>query len=177
MTHLTEDIMILLMEIGRSCEGIIRIPGNKPTILALKTKLDAGQEITEGDPYDLASVLKLYLSELPDSVIPESVYLKVAEMNFESPDTPPVLTRILRSELPKHNWYLLDLCCKFFCEVCNNTEITKMLPSNIGISIGPTLCLSQKLRDDINTLIVGVKHAAALLACIVSNAKTIFNWK
>lgn len=177
MTHLTEDILMLLMDTGTTSEGIIRIPGNKPQVMAMKTKLDAGEEITEGDPYDLAGLLKLYLAELPDSLIPENIYLKLAELNFENPATVQFLTDTLRNEMPIHNWNLLESCCKFFCELVKNTEVTKMLPSNIGISIGPSVCLSPKLRDDTMAFMVGTKCSASLLACIVSNAVTIFNWK
>jgi len=174
--HLTEDILMLLMETGTTCEGIIRIPGNRPQVLAMKKKADAGQEITEGDPYDLAGLLKMYLTELPDSLIPESIYLKVAEMNFESPETVTILSNILKKEMPAPNWNLLGSCCKFFCELCNNTDTTKMLPSNIAISIGPSICLSQRIRDDTTAFIVGTKFSAALLYCIVSNARTLFGW-
>jgi len=177
LTHLTEDILMLLMETGITSEGIIRIPGSKPLVLAMKEKLDAGFEVTEGDPYDLAGLLKLYLAELPDSLIPESIYLKVSEMNFESPETAPILANILRTEMPEQNWNLLESCCKFFCELCRNTEITKMLPLNIGISIGPTVCLSQKLRNDTMAFMAGTKFSAALLSCIITNATTIFNWQ
>jgi len=177
--HLGEYLIMLLLENGTTSEGIIRIPGNKPQVMALRNKLESGQDITEdADPYDIAGVLKLYLSELPDSLIPETVYLKLTDLNFDSPSSISTLTKVLQSDImPKHNMELLELCCKYFCELVKNTEITKMLPINLAISIGPTICLSPKLRNDTMAFMQGTKTSAALLSCLISNAKTIFKWK
>jgi hypothetical protein len=69
---------------------------------------------------------------------------------------------------------LLTLCCRFFCELSKNSEATKMTPDNIGISIGPTLMLSPKIRNDPNAFIGASNKAPAILAYCVANFDALF---
>jgi RhoGAP domain len=61
--------------VGLDQEGIFRISGNLRTIEQLKTAFDNGSEVNfEEDEVDImavAGLLKLFLRELPDSLIPE----------------------------------------------------------------------------------------------------------
>uniref|UniRef100_A0A6B2KYK8 Rho-GAP domain-containing protein n=1 Tax=Arcella intermedia TaxID=1963864 RepID=A0A6B2KYK8_9EUKA len=178
VNHLVDDIVTQLLQgDGTISEGIIRIPGNKPQIMDLKAHLDSGRELAgEYDPYDLAGVLKLYLAELPDSLVPQSIYLKLTDFDYDDPQVFNSIAPILK-EMPADNMGVLSKICQFFYELCQNTQITKMAPENIGISIGPTVCLSPALRNDTMAFMVGTKVSATLLSLMVKNAPSFFDWK
>jgi len=177
VVHLTEDLVMHLLSTGATSEGIIRIPGNRQQVIALRQLLDSGKEVPESeDPYDLAGVLKLYLSELPDSLIPEVVYIKITDLisedNFSDPVIIAKVLQILK-EIPKENMDVLECCCRYFVALCKNTE-TKMSPDNIGISIGPTICMSKALQENPAAFMFGTKTSALLLSFVVRNYETIF---
>eukprot|EP01126_Amoeba_proteus_P056956 TRINITY_DN7218_c0_g1_i4.p1 TRINITY_DN7218_c0_g1~~TRINITY_DN7218_c0_g1_i4.p1 ORF type:complete len:136 (-),score=26.80 TRINITY_DN7218_c0_g1_i4:157-564(-) len=129
------------------------------------------------DPYDSAGLLKLYLVELPDSLIPYEFYqrLKNIDITEETPSNQTVEEyKETLQDLPPENLKILSLCCEFFHLLSSNTETTMMTPDNIGISIGPTILLSPKLREDPMTFMSGSNLAARILAFIVRQKDILF---
>lgn len=61
---------------GTKSEGIFRIPGDSDSVSELKLRIDKGYYTLDGfdDPTVLASLLKLWLRELCDPLIPEELY-------------------------------------------------------------------------------------------------------
>lgn len=65
---------MLPISIGLNHKGLFRICGSVTKIKALKEKYDQGEEVdlvNEGDVNSIASLLKLFLNELPVAVIPD----------------------------------------------------------------------------------------------------------
>ncbi|XP_042312142.1 protein FAM13B-like [Sceloporus undulatus] len=63
-----------LEEFGLNHKGLFRISGSAVKIKALKKKYDEGEEVdlvNEGDVDSIASLLKLFLNELPVAVFPD----------------------------------------------------------------------------------------------------------
>ncbi|EIW82547.1 RhoGAP-domain-containing protein [Coniophora puteana RWD-64-598 SS2] len=61
---------------GTRAEGIFRVPGDNDTVAGLRLRLDTGRYTVEGvdDPHVLASLLKLWLRELLDPLVPAEMY-------------------------------------------------------------------------------------------------------
>jgi len=78
--------------------------------------------------------------------------------------------------VPSSNKEILSAMCTYFQALCNNTETTMMSPSNLGISIGPTLLLSLSLRENPEEFLENSKITGSLLAFIITHAETLFDW-
>jgi RalA-binding protein 1 len=63
-----------LEEHGVNHQGVYRLPGVKSKVEELKSHFDKGEvvDLSEQDPNTVASLLKLYLRELPEPLIPHS---------------------------------------------------------------------------------------------------------
>jgi hypothetical protein len=61
---------------GTKAEGIFRVPGDSDAVASLKMRLDRGAYTLEGvdDPHVPASLLKLWLRELVDPLVPSEMY-------------------------------------------------------------------------------------------------------
>lgn len=73
LTFLTESILSLQ---GQRSEGIFRVPGDAECVTELKIRVERGNYDLQGvtDPNVPASLLKLWLRELSDPLIPMSIY-------------------------------------------------------------------------------------------------------
>lgn len=69
---------------------------------------------------------------------------------------------------------LLALSCNFFKLLSNNSDITMMTPDNIGISIGPSVLLSPKIRNDPNEF-MNNKAPSILSFCIQYSDQIFYN--
>jgi hypothetical protein len=70
---------------GTKSEGIFRVPGDGDSVSELKLRIDRGFYTLDGvdDPHILASLMKLWLRELCDPVVPEELY-NVLPLNLVS---------------------------------------------------------------------------------------------
>ena len=61
---------------GTRSEGIFRVPGDGDLVSELKLRIDQGYYTLDGfdDPHVLASLLKLWLRELADPLVPDEMY-------------------------------------------------------------------------------------------------------
>jgi hypothetical protein len=150
--HIAEHCIEYLHKNGTSIEGIFRISGSTSTIQSLKQKTDNGEDIVFDDsiwPHDVSGLLKLYLRELPDGLIPPTVWLplfdstgndfdlKVYNMIMNvGPFTKVVLFKLL---------HLLEI-------IITNAEITKMTPSNLAVCLSPCILRSPITGTDMQGL-------------------------
>jgi RalA-binding protein 1 len=127
-------------------EGIFRLSGSNVIVKALKERFN-----TEGDVdfladdhyYDVhavASLLKLYLRELPTTVLTRELhldFLHVLELDDKKKKVPAFNSLVHR--LPRANWSLLRALSQFLITVINNSDKNKMTVRNVGIVFSPTL--------------------------------------
>eukprot|EP01126_Amoeba_proteus_P019523 TRINITY_DN20089_c0_g1_i2.p1 TRINITY_DN20089_c0_g1~~TRINITY_DN20089_c0_g1_i2.p1 ORF type:complete len:672 (+),score=111.04 TRINITY_DN20089_c0_g1_i2:154-2169(+) len=172
--HLTDGILNQLMSHGTKTEGLFRIPGNKEQIDRVRVEIDSGKNPDWSliHPYDLAGLLKNFLSELPESLVPYKVYQNIKDFNVDSGDLDAFKKHF--KCIPPENLELLNKCCKLFEELIKNTEITFMNPENIGTSIGPSILLSQKIRNDPMAFVRASCVVPFILAYIIQHRRDIF---
>ena len=127
-------------------EGIFRLSGSNIVIKALKERFN-----TEGDVdlladdqyYDVhavASLFKLYLRELPSTVLTRELhieFMQVLDLNDKKEKVGAFNTLVHR--LPPPNFSLLRALSQYLLEVVNNSEKNKMSMRNVGIVFAPTL--------------------------------------
>ncbi|KAL8719928.1 MAG: hypothetical protein Q9225_003131 [Loekoesia sp. 1 TL-2023] len=127
-------------------EGIFRLSGSSVVIKALRDRFNNQGDfdfLADGQYYDIhavASLLKLYLRELPTTVLTRELhldFLAVLELNSKSKKI--AAYNMLVHRLPKANWTLIRALSAFLIGIVNNSEINKMSVRNVGIVFSPTL--------------------------------------
>jgi RalA-binding protein 1 len=126
-------------------EGIFRLSGSNIVIKGLRDRFNNEGDIKllDGQYYDVhavASLLKLYLRELPASVLTRDFhldFLKVLDMDERSKKIQTF--NVLVHKLPKANFELLRHLSSFLLEIVDNSGQNKMTVRNVGIVFAPTL--------------------------------------
>ncbi|KAF9581136.1 hypothetical protein BGW38_001957 [Lunasporangiospora selenospora] len=125
--------------------GLYRVPGSTSNVARLKAMFDQGIDYdflqkgnTPQSPHDVATLLKLYLRELPCPVIPPEIMpaYNIDLTNLES--NLQQLREALR-QLPLVNYVLLGALCQHLSNFADYESTTKMSISNLGLIFCPTL--------------------------------------
>ncbi|KAL9080736.1 MAG: hypothetical protein Q9159_007529 [Coniocarpon cinnabarinum] len=126
-------------------EGIFRLSGSNTVIRNLRDKFDQERDVvlTEGpyvDVHAVASLLKLYLRELPDTILTRERlvdFQKVLEV--EDKHRRLAAINLLIHQLPEANREVLVALSRYLIKVVNNSEQNRMTLKNVGIVFAPTL--------------------------------------
>ncbi|XP_032806535.2 ralA-binding protein 1 isoform X2 [Petromyzon marinus] len=133
---------------GLKCEGIYRVSGIKSKVDELKAIYDREESpnLEDYDPHTVASVLKQYLRELPESLLTRELHPKIEE----ACSRPLVEDRLaeckrLLAELPKFNRHLLSWLMVHMDHVVLHESDNKMNVQGISIVLHPTTQISHRL--------------------------------
>jgi RalA-binding protein 1 len=113
-------------------EGIFRLSGSNVIIKGLRERFatEGDVKLLEEDYYDVhavASLLKLYLRELPNSILSRDLHLDFLKVHDLSDQQKKVaVCNVLVHKLPRANMALLENLCGFLIEVVNNSDRNKM---------------------------------------------------
>lgn len=127
-------------------EGIFRLSGSNVVIKQLRERFNTEGDInlvTDEAFYDIhavASLLKLYLRELPTTILTRDLHLEflsVTEMT--NPKDKVAALNTLVQRLPLANATLLKYLIAFLIKIINNADVNKMTVRNVGIVFSPTL--------------------------------------
>ncbi|KAB5551296.1 hypothetical protein GE09DRAFT_1174274 [Coniochaeta sp. 2T2.1] len=127
-------------------EGIFRLSGSNVVIKALRERFNNESDINliEDEQYHdihaVASLLKLYLRELPTTILTRDLHLEflsVTEMPVHSEKIAALSELVLR--LPQANATLLKYLIAFLIKIINHQDSNKMTVRNVGIVFSPTL--------------------------------------
>uniref|UniRef100_H9G5D1 Rho-GAP domain-containing protein n=1 Tax=Anolis carolinensis TaxID=28377 RepID=H9G5D1_ANOCA len=137
--------LLLNISIGLNHKGLFRISGSATKIKALKKKYDEGSEVDlvkEGDVDSVASLLKLFLNELPIAVFPDALCTEIVT-TFEDntnhmAECMGCLQRLL-SSLPKAHYSLFHFLVRFLVKVASYSDENHMTLENLAIVFGPAL--------------------------------------
>lgn len=126
-------------------EGIFRLSGSNVVIRGLKEKFNAEGDVKllGGEQYydvhAVAGLLKLYLRELPSTVLTRDLHLDFLRA-LELPDPQKAESlNVLVNRLPRPNRELLEQLTAFLREIVDNEQLNKMSVRNVGIVFSPTL--------------------------------------
>ncbi|KAJ6495627.1 hypothetical protein C8R47DRAFT_1115791 [Mycena vitilis] len=131
---------------GSKSEGIFRVPGDGDSVSELKLRIDKGYYTLDGvdDAHVLASLMKLWLRELCDPLVPDEMY---NECITNAKD--PVICVQIVERLPTINrrvvLFVISFLQLFLEERIQGT--TKMTPANLALVMAPNLlrCNSESM--------------------------------
>lgn len=123
-------------------EGIFRLSGSNIVIKALRERFDAEGDVnlvTDGQYYDVhavASLLKLYLRELPATILTRELHLEFLKcLDVAEEQAKIEAFNVLVNRLPRANRELLDALSSYLREIVDNETVNKMTVRN-GMFIG-----------------------------------------
>jgi RalA-binding protein 1 len=127
-------------------EGIFRLSGSNVVIKQLRERFNTEGDvnlITDDQYYDIhavASLLKLYLRELPTTILTRELHLEFLAVT-ELHDLNEKVSALngLVHRLPRANNALLRYLSGFLINIINHADTNKMTVRNVGIVFSPTL--------------------------------------
>lgn len=127
-------------------EGIFRLSGSNIVIKQIRERFNHESDInliTDEHYYDIhavASLLKLYLRELPSTILTRNLHAEfVNTTEIADRDEKLAMMAHLVQGLPEANLTLLKYLISFLIRIINNSDVNKMTVRNVGIVFSPTL--------------------------------------
>ncbi|XP_051557442.1 rho GTPase-activating protein 45-like isoform X2 [Myxocyprinus asiaticus] len=185
-------------------KGIYRVNGVKTRVEKLCQAFENGKELVElsqASPHDISNVLKLYLRQLPEPIMPFRMYndlmglakeslqsdsevgegVKGPELMHRGSETEPeVLTlveklRELLKRLPHANIATLKYIIQHLHRVSELEQDNKMSASNLGIVFGPTLMRPKPTGATVSlSSLVDYPHQARIVEALIIFQHNIF---
>ncbi|KAF9173790.1 hypothetical protein BGX21_010308 [Mortierella sp. AD011] len=133
--------------------GLYRVSGSTTNVAKLKAIFDNGNDydfLQKGNepqnPHDVATLLKLYLRELPSPIIPVDLMPSFNGIDFsDSKHQPAQRLKDALHHLPLENYILLGTLCQHLSNLADYESYTKMNISNLGLIFCPTLQIGSVL--------------------------------
>lgn len=113
-------------------EGIFRLSGSNTVIKGLRERFNNEGDVNlvgEGKYYDIhavASLLKLYLRELPASILTRELHLDFLKCLDLSEEDKIAALNVMVNKLPTPNRILLSTLAEFLLSIVSNAEVNKM---------------------------------------------------
>ncbi|XP_008252531.1 rho GTPase-activating protein 25 isoform X2 [Oryctolagus cuniculus] len=175
---LVEKCAEFILERGVNEEGIFRLPGQDNLVKQLRDAFDAGERPSfdsDTDVHTVASLLKLYLRDLPEPVVPWSQYegflLCGQLMNADEIKAQQELMKQL-SILPRDNYSLLSYLCRFLHEIQLNCAVNKMSVDNLATVIGVNLIRSKV--EDPAVIMRGTPQIQRVMTMMIRDHEVLF---
>ncbi|NWT66524.1 RHG24 protein, partial [Prunella himalayana] len=175
---LVEQCVDFIRQRGLKEEGLFRLPGQANLVKELQDAFDCGEKPSfdsNTDVHTVASLLKLYLRELPEPVVPYAKYedfLSCAKMLSKEEETGlKELVKQVKS-LPTVNYNLLKYICRFLDEVQSYSGVNKMSVQNLATVFGPNI-LRPKVEDPL-TIMEGTVVVQQLMSVMISKHEELF---
>ncbi|XP_072190167.1 protein FAM13A isoform X5 [Excalfactoria chinensis] len=136
------NIVEYLTQHGMTQEGLFRVNGSIKTVEQLRLQYERGEEVDlvkDGDVYSAASLLKLFLRELPDGIITSALHSKFIQL-YQDGRNEVQKERNLREllkELPDAHYSLLKYLCQFLIKVAEHHVENRMNLCNLATVFGP----------------------------------------
>ncbi|XP_041750396.2 rho GTPase-activating protein 24 [Coregonus clupeaformis] len=174
-----EQCVDFIRERGLLEVGLFRQPGQATLVKELQDAFDAGEKPSfdsSTDVHTVASLLKLYLRELPEPLVPFSRYQDFLVCGKKiSSERKHGLTELqhLIHELPVANFNLLNYICQFLNEVQSYSSGNKMSTQNLATVFGPNI-LRPKAEDP-ESIIGGAAVVQQLMSELIREHRCLFS--
>ncbi|XP_054584949.1 rho GTPase-activating protein 22 isoform X1 [Eptesicus fuscus] len=176
---LVEQCVDFIRAHGLGEEGLFRLPGQATLVRDLQDAFDCGEKPlfdSTTDVHTVASLLKLYLRELPEPVVPFARYedfLSCAQLltKDEGEGTLELAKQV--SSLPLANYNLLSYICKFLHEVQSHSDVNKMSVQNLATVFGPNI-LRPQIEDPV-AIMEGTSLVQHLMTVLIRGHSQLFS--
>ncbi|XP_011182374.2 rho GTPase-activating protein gacF isoform X4 [Zeugodacus cucurbitae] len=165
---------------GLGIVGIYRIPGNKAAISELSEQVNKSDfswdrcntDVRWEDVNVVSSLLKQYIRNLPDALLPCSFYI-----NFIEADKKTGLERLkelreLLNSLPRHSYETLKHLIRHLSRVSKNCDVNLMEPKNLAIIFGPSIIRTP--NDTLEIAVKDMKHQCRIVELLVTQYDYFF---
>jgi len=153
---------------GQSIEGIFRVPGDADYVTELKLRIEKNKYDIAGitDPHVPASLLKFWLRELAEPLIPNDFYERCIENSEDAVQTIEII-----KQLPEINRKIVTFIVNFLQlfaepEVC---KITKMHVSNLAMIFAPNFLRCPS--DNLGVILKNTKYEQTFMRTLILNLK------
>uniref|UniRef100_A0A3P9MP98 Rho GTPase activating protein 25 n=1 Tax=Oryzias latipes TaxID=8090 RepID=A0A3P9MP98_ORYLA len=154
---LVQKCVEFIKQHGLDEEGIFRLPGQDNAVKQFRDAFDAGERPSfpsDTDVHTVASLLKLYLRELPEPVVPWTQYQDFLDCtNMLDSNSKEGWARLEQqiALLPRLNYNLLGYVCQFLFEVQLHSSVNKMNVENLATVMGINL-LKPQIEDPFSVM-------------------------
>ncbi|XP_064917602.1 protein FAM13A isoform X22 [Columba livia] len=136
------NIVEYLTQHGMAQEGLFRVNGSMKMVEQLRLQYERGEEVElvkDGDVYSAASLLKLFLRELPDGIITSALHPRFIQLYQDSRNDMQKESNLkeLLKELPDAHYCLLKYLCQFLVKVAEHHVENRMNLCNLATVFGP----------------------------------------
>ncbi|XP_035182193.1 protein FAM13A isoform X6 [Oxyura jamaicensis] len=136
------NIVEYLTQHGMTQEGLFRVNGSMKMVEQLRLQYERGEEVElvkDGDVYSAASLLKLFLRELPDGIISSALQPKFIQLYQDARNDIQKESNLkeLLKELPEAHYCLLKYLCQFLIKVAEHHVENRMNLCNLATVFGP----------------------------------------
>ncbi|XP_071953922.1 protein FAM13A-like isoform X2 [Antedon mediterranea] len=143
---IVKKIVDFIVKHGIGHEGIFRMSGSSRIVDKLRASFDkyGDADLEEaGDVMAVAGLLKLYLRELPEAIVPDKFHQRFLAVYEETNGSNSVkqldMIKQILDELPKQNYALLKYLSRFLVKVGDHERTNKMTPFALAIVFGPNI--------------------------------------
>ncbi|KAF6733304.1 Rho GTPase-activating protein 24 [Oryzias melastigma] len=175
---LVEQCVDFIRQWGLREEGLFRLPGQANLVKELQDAFDCGEKPSfdgNTDVHTVASLLKLYLRELPEPVIPFYKYeefLACSKLIGKDDEMGVKQLKTLVEGLPPVNYNLLKYISRFLDEVQSYSGVNKMSVQNLATVFGPNI-MRPKIEDPV-TIMEGTVLVQQLMAVMIGRHDVLF---
>ncbi|XP_068576986.1 rho GTPase-activating protein 25 isoform X2 [Cebidichthys violaceus] len=175
---LVQKCVEFIKEHGLDEEGIFRLPGQDNAVKQFRDAFDAGERPSfpsDTDVHTVASLLKLYLRELPEPVVPWTQYQDFLDCTNQLDSSSTEGWQKLEKQislLPRVNYNLLSYVCRFLFEVQLHSKVNKMNVENLATVMGINL-LKPQIEDPI-TVMKATPQIQKLMTVMIRQHETLF---
>uniref|UniRef100_UPI0037E94C4D rho GTPase-activating protein 25 n=1 Tax=Semicossyphus pulcher TaxID=241346 RepID=UPI0037E94C4D len=175
---LVQKCVEFIKEHGLDEEGIFRLPGQDNAVKQFRDAFDAGERPSfpsDTDVHTVASLLKLYLRELPEPVVPWTQYQDFLDCTMMLDSSRSEGWEKLDKQialLPRMNYNLLSYVCRFLFEVQQHSNVNKMNVENLATVMGINL-LKPQIEDPIDVM-KATPQIQKLMTVMIRQHETLF---
>nr|XP_020453984.1 rho GTPase-activating protein 25-like isoform X2 [Monopterus albus] len=173
-----EQCVTFIRDHGLHEVGLFRQPGQASLVRELQEAFDAGERPSidsSTDVHTVASLLKLYLRQLPEPLVPYSYYqdFLLCAQKLKSDRTLGLgELRNLLSGLPFANFNLLNFICQFLNEVQSYSYSNKMNDQNLATVFGPNILRAK--AEDPQSIMGGAALVHVLMLELIREHESLF---
>nr|XP_046266822.1 rho GTPase-activating protein 22-like [Scatophagus argus] len=173
-----EQCVTFIQERGMHEVGLFRQPGQASLVKELQEAFDAGERPSfdsSTDVHTVASLLKLYLRQLPEPLVPYSRYqdfLLCGQKLSSDRELGLGHLRNLLHELPVANFNLLNFICQFLNEVQRYSSRNKMSGQNLATVFGPNILRAK--AEDPQSIMGGAALVHVLMLELIREHESLF---
>ncbi|XP_061402266.1 rho GTPase-activating protein 68F [Musca vetustissima] len=154
-------------------EGIFRRSGNHSEIIALKERVNRGEDVDLKDVnvHVIAGLLKSFLRDLAEPLLTFELYDEITSfLEWPKEDRSRNVTMLIRERLPEENYELFKYLVEFLVRVMECEDLNKMTSSNLAIVFGPNFLWSDKKTTSLDE----IAPINAFVDFVLQNQKDIY---